>query len=123
VYFHHVRDITVSGFSAEADPRSSEPAANKLFAMGKIDNPKGHALFLRFVDNTGADVLGATADFTAWIKDDNSGKWTSLQAEAEAPSGAVFTAGITGTLFVQVTALGNVGTSVSCQIWAAETAA
>jgi methylaspartate ammonia-lyase len=123
VYFHHVRDITVSGFSAEADPRSSAPAANKLFVMGKIDNPQGHAMYLRFVDSGGADVLGATADFTAWFKDADSGAWVSIDPESAAPSARVFMSSMTGTMFVQITAMAGVGSAVTCQVWACELSA
>lgn len=132
-----VRTITVSGFSADANPNVTAPAADQLFTVDALapgdqlinEGIEGFRMCLRFIDNSNVEIPGASADFRLWEKDDaasasvpNGGlgrdAYIGLAAEATAPSSGSYTCTMKGKIFVQVTALNSVGASTKCQIWA-----
>lgn len=137
-----VRTITVSGFSAEANPNVTPPAANKLFSMEAIspgdqmldERIEGVRFCIRFIDDAttpgvNAEVAAATANFTLWAKDDGASDtvangglgrdaYVGLAPETLAPSSGSYAYTTKGKLFVQVTALASVGTATKAQIWA-----
>lgn len=127
--FRQARAVLVAGFAADADPRTTLPSANQLFhpqdrVSGQSADQalRGHAVYLRFVDNAGVEVVGATVDFTTWFLDTGSAKWISVEAETGAASSQVFTSSFVGDLFVQLNALHTVGSAVSVQVWITELA-
>ena len=134
------RSITVSGFSADANPNVTTPTA-PLFSMSRqvehdgIDRTvRGYYLYGRFVDATGAEVTGATFTFTPWLKDYGAsaeipaGGATAARAQfvqldasqAAQPDAKVYYGKAVGDLWVQVTALGSTGSAVTLEIWICE---
>jgi hypothetical protein len=132
-----VRTITVSGFTADANPNVTAPAANKLFSVDALspgdqmvdEGVEGFRFCIRFVDGSNVEIPAASADFRVWQKDDGASDtvgngglgrdaYIGLAAEAAAPSSGSYTCTWKGKLFVQVTALNTVGTATKAQIWA-----
>jgi hypothetical protein len=107
------RDITVAGFSAEANPNTSPPAANKIWAVGRYRSGSakigGHFLVGRY----DTEETTGTAAFTTWWRDVGGTQWYQLTDAATlthrklAPTTAV----LEGEIFVQVTALANAGSA------------
>lgn len=128
IEFTKVRTITVAGFSAEADPNVTPPAAASVYnvpqrATGQgagDEQVHGFAVKYVFVDNAGAYVAGGTVDYTTWYKDQNlHGFWTSLTPEATAAANRSFIGGIVANVFTQVTALSAPGGGTFLQVWMA----
>lgn len=137
-----VRTITVSGFSADANPNVTAPADSKVFTVDALapgdqlidEDIEGFRMCLRFIDDatvpgTNAEVPTATADFRLWEKDEAASgsvasgglgrdAYIGLAAEAAAPSSGSYTCTMKGKIFIQVTALNSVGAATKCQIWA-----
>ena len=134
--FKHVRDITVSGFAADANPNTTNPAATAVFILpdrvvGQSADmaTRGVSVYFRAVNGaTNAEVTTASVDFTAWCKDlgatalrpGDSGKsrWTALAAEADAGSSFLYTTQALGDMFFQVTALNSIGAATRVEVWA-----
>lgn len=134
--FHLVRDVTVAGFVAEANPNTTNPADASVFLVpdrvtGQSADmaTRGISVYFRAVNGaTNAEVTTATVDFTAWCKDlgataqrpGDSGKsrWTALKSEAAAGSSWLYTTQALGDMHFQVTAIGSAGASTRIEIWA-----
>jgi len=125
-----VREIAVSGFSADPNPNTTAPAAGTTFVVDNSpgdqemdERVEGHRLCIRFVDNSNVEVPGATADFQTWAKDDGAtaalgrSAWVSLRKESAAPSSQAYASPLKAELFVQVTAI-SASTATKVQIWA-----
>jgi hypothetical protein len=127
-----IRNITVSGFSAEANPNVTPPAAGTTFKMDALtpgdqtldERVEGLRMCIRFIDNSNVEIPGATSGFTVWEKDDGATEalgrpaFVALAAETAAPSSGSYACTLKGEIFVQVTALGSVGSATKAQIWA-----
>jgi hypothetical protein len=131
-----VRTIVVSGFSAEANPNVTPPAAGDTFKMNAVDpgdqtldeRLEGLRMCVRFVDASNIEIPAATADFTVWEKDSGASDlvgvgglgrpaFVALAPEAAAKSSASYTCTWKGEIYVQVTAM-SAGAATKCQIWA-----
>src|SRR5262245_22293950 len=132
--FTLARTVSVSPFVADAAPNVAPPDPQQVFnlppripgAAGDKD-VRGHSLYIRVSDDADAEVPSATVDFTTWVRDvgDTPGppssvqRWVSIQPEAGAPSGAQFSGLFVGDLFVQITAVANVGAGTKAEVWIA----
>ncbi len=128
-----VRTITISGFSADPNPNVTAPAASKLFDAQSAaegdqtadERKEGFRMCLRAVDNSNVEQPLVTADFRVWQKDDGASEdlardaYIGLAAEAAAPSSGSFTCTLKGgKIFVQVTAIGTVGSATKLLLYA-----
>jgi hypothetical protein len=124
--FTKVREIAVSGFAADDSPNDTAPDAADVFdadaeARAFSAEAVGHWMFIRFVEDDDSEEAAATASFTTWRADGN-GKFAALESEADAPSSGLYRSKSAGQLFVQVTAIDNVGAATKLQVWMAEQA-
>lgn len=135
-----IRDIAVSGFTADANPNLTAPAAGSTYVMAGLspgdqlqrEDTEGHRICIRFIDDslsTAVEIPGATADFRTWIKDDGASAarnavppglgraaFIGLKAEASAPSSQSYAATTKGEIFVQITAIGSVGAATRIHV-------
>jgi hypothetical protein len=115
---------------ADPDPRVTPPTDAELFVMnnqlsGSGNSNKdvaGHQLCVRFLDAGNVDVVGPTADFTVWVRDEGTGLFVSTVGVAASPSARRVVSDLVGRLWVQVTAVGAVGASTKLRIMIAEKA-
>lgn len=133
--FKLARRVSVAPFVADANPNLVTPAAGAVFslparAQGLANDldVKGHSLYIRFLTAiNGVEVPLATADFTTWVRDSGATaqtgntvqRWTSIKPELLALSSALYVTSMIGDLFVQLTAVGTVGTATIAEIWIA----
>ncbi len=133
-----IRELAISAGAivADADPNlTAPPDAAVYHMMGEVGdrlggetNIEGHRLCLRFVTSASPPVAipGATADFQTWVLDQGAtaayGRqaWCSLTAEAAAKHAQLYAAPLKGDLFVQLTAVANVGAATKVQVWLEE---
>lgn len=130
--FTLVREIDTSiSFSADANPNVTAPSAGALFSIperigGQFTDAV--SLYIRASNaSTKAEVPAATVDFVLWAKDEGASvqkpgpsgiaRWTSLKAEAAAPSSGLYTCPMDGKLFVQLTGASLAG-STKLEVWA-----
>lgn len=134
VRFRFVREITVAGFVAEANPNVTPPADVALFDMtGVCDGDAvqafaipiiGAGLYLRFVDGAGVEVPTGTADFAIWCRDEGAStgglsRWAKLTSAAGVESSRVVSSSAMGKVHIQVTALSAAG-ATKAQVWGVE---
>jgi hypothetical protein len=130
-----IREVAVSGFSPDPNPNVTSPVSGTMKMVGASGDSgsqvEGHRICIRFVDNSNLEVVGPTADFRTWIRDEGASDtvpngglgrpaWLALKAEAAAPSSQSYAGAIKGEIFVQLTALGTVGSATKVQVWAEE---
>lgn len=127
-----VRTITVSGFSADANPNVTAPAAGTTFKIDALspgdqledERIEGVRFCCRFVDNSNVEIPGATANFTVWEKDDGAtadlgrAAFVALRPDTLAPSSGSYTCTMKGEIFVQVTAIGTPGSATKLLLYA-----
>lgn len=122
------RTVTVSGFGADPDPRTTGPTGLQVVAMrdrvgdNALNIPRGHSGFIRALNSSGVEVLTTTLTFTVWLRDASSGQWVNLYTKTAQVDGAEFTGSAVGDLFCQVTAIPTPATAATIQIWIAERA-
>jgi hypothetical protein len=128
-----VRTITIAGFTGDANPNVTPPAAGTTFVMANKpgdqmndERVEGHRMCVRFVDNANAEVVGPTVDFTTWAKDDEAtaalGRpaWIGLKKETAAPSSQSYASTLKGELFVQLAVPGGTGSPTKMLVYAEE---
>lgn len=127
ICFDLVREITISGFSADPEPNVTPPADSAVYDVpGKVGDQAqsgqvaGVALKGVYVDNAGAFKTGGTFDFTLWYKDEGPGGfWTKRAPAAGAAANLEQGYGIVGKVFVQVTALSAASGGTKLRLYAA----
>lgn len=125
-----IREVAVSGFSADPNPNVTPPTAGTTYVMANslgdqlgVEQVEGHRMCIRFVDDSNAEVVGPTADFRTWIKDDGAtaalGRpaFVGLAEELAAPSSQSYAAAVKGEIFVQVLGIASPGSATKCQVW------
>lgn len=127
------RTIVVSGFAAEADPRVTPPTAALLYVPEDKLNQQGFenkqisglAIIPRFLDVANAEVVGPTATFTPWIKDEATGLYVKASASVATigSGGHACVCPFVGTLYVQVTAIASAGAATQLVLRVARRAA
>lgn len=118
------RDVAV-GDIPDPDPRVTPPADSVLFEVQQKVSEQGnsnkdvdgHALYVRCLEADGTtEVVGATVDFTTFVKDEASGKFVSMVPVTGAVSSRNFTIHANGRLFVQLNAIAAAGATATVQI-------
>jgi hypothetical protein len=130
-----VREVAVSGFSADPNPNVTAPAAANLFSVDNAptdqemdERVEGVRWCIRFVDNSNVEVPTASADFQLWEKDDGASDtvgngglgrdaYISLAKETAAPSSQSYACTWKGKLFVQLIQLNTTGSATKAQVW------
>jgi hypothetical protein len=135
-----VRTITISGFSADANPNVTAPPAAQVIDLEALaaaagdqtidERVEGLRMCMRAIDNSNVEQPNVTADFRLWQRDAGASDsaangglareaYIALRAEAAAPSSGSYACALkSGKAFVQVTAIGTVGSATKLQIWA-----
>lgn len=130
VTYRKHRDLAV-GDIPDADPRVTAPADRDLFQVQEViagqgnsnRDVAGHALVVRCLEaDLVTEVVGATVDFTTWIKDEGSGKFVGMVPVLAAVSSRNFTIHANGPLFVQINAIAAPGLTAFVQVWLTERA-
>ncbi len=121
--------VAVSGFAADADPRSTPPGGTSVFTpldrvskQSADDHTKGLAVFVQFVDDSNALVSGPTADFTLWFFDEGSASWLQGPVVTGAACNQLRTTSLIGKLFVQLNAIHSPGAATKINVYASELA-
>jgi len=118
-----VRNITVAGFVADSVPSAPSTAQISLddwVADQAGSQPtRGHAVRLRFVDGTAAEVVGGSVTFQMWGKT-TGGFWVSGAVNAGASGSARYVSDLTGDLIAQVTVITPPAGATSLQLWVEE---
>jgi hypothetical protein len=117
------RSITISGFTAEANPNVTVPAANKIYTV-KDRNPQTDQYLLGFglsavfsKASPGAtfddDVATASISFVLWMKDSTGSDWVKMSADTAIHRILKTTADLrcSADIFMQVTAINNVASA------------
>lgn len=136
--FNLIREIDVSsGFSADADPRVTNPLAADHFDMkdrmggqSADDAVRFVSLYTRCVDGSGNEIVADTVDFILFSLDPGASvvrpgpgaaanRYTWLRKESAAKSSALFSTHLIGKLYVQYTAMTR-STSTKIQLFAVE---
>ena len=119
------REVTVSGFSADANPNVTPPLAADCWTVPDVGRfvdgvSRGHSVYGRFVNVSDAEVPTASSDFAVWLYDTGASMWVQIYSAATSLSSHVLASAFSGKLFVQVTALNTVGASTKLQLYASE---
>lgn len=115
------RTITISGFSADADPNVSAPLASRIFRpeiwSASGDHTKGHMLVGAF--NNNAET--GTVSFTTWLRDETDGSWYKFDADTLAHREIKVQPDCgPAAVFVQVTAFNGIAVATSFTLKATE---
>lgn len=123
------RTVTVAGFSADPDPRTTAPTGAVIASLrdvvgGQTSIPaRGHSGYIRALNSSGVEVLTTSLTFTTWLRDAATGLWVLLYTKTALVDGNEFKDSAVGDLFFQVTAIPTPATAATIQIWVAERAA
>lgn len=144
IAFTLVRTVDVSGgFSADANPNSTNPAAaavfpatNRVQGQSEDQATRSVMVYVRAVTaSTGAEVPAATVTYTVWAQDAGATSSPSAQkvgktrwvacpsgSHATVPSSQAVEEKLLGDIFVQLTAA-SLGAATSLEVWVADSAA
>lgn len=118
--FRLARTVAVGAIASEVDPRTSPPAAGAagVILIETVPNigPRGHSVYLRFLDGT-TEVTTMTCGFQTWIWDAGALKWVALANETAAESSHVYETSVVGRVWVQLKNSANVGAVDTVEIW------
>jgi hypothetical protein len=127
--FHYVKDVTVAGFAADANPNVTQPAATKVFrpagsvaGQGADRLSRNVGIYFRGVDAAGVEQPTGTVTFTVWQKDEGASRvqagsgavrdqWINMGTFTTVASSALSKVAALGDTFVQVTAIAAGGSS------------
>lgn len=121
--------VNVAGFAADSDPRTTPPGGtlwyvpnDRVSKQSANDHTKGLAVFVQFVNDLGAIIVGPTADFTFWFFDEGSGSWVQGEAITGSACNELQTTTLTGKLFVQLNAIHTTTGATKINVFVSELA-
>ncbi len=119
--FTFSRQVTVSGFAADADPNVTPPAANLIATIGEYTDAahqsQGHALAAAF--NTSEPT--GTVGFRTWFKEESTTEWFILGEDTLTHRKRQVTLDLRGAeIFVQLLSLGSTGAAATVKIYVME---
>lgn len=122
--FTRSREVVLAGFSPDPNPNTTEPNAAAVSAGTAIDKWQSgptSKVYVRLVDDAGAEVPAATATFAVWVQDEGASeggvsRWARAKTTAALPSSELLSVDVAGPLFVQLLEV-SVATATRAQVW------
>jgi hypothetical protein len=127
--FHALKDVTVAGFAADANPNVTQPAVTKVFVptgrvggQGADSVSRNIGVYHRGADAAGVEQPTGTVTFTVWMRDSGASKiqagtgavrdqWINMGTFTTIASSVISKVAALGDTFVQVTAISAGGSS------------